>query len=281
MTQAIQNGMQRVLVAFDNSRRNGFTVETAAELAADLQAELYGLFVEDENLLRLAGMPFAREIGGTSASARPLNREVIERTFRARAEEAKRALIESAQRAQVRWDFQVCRGQLLQMTCAAADEADVTIVEPQSILLNGLRFANRLSTRNPPSESGLISPGKDELTNHVAVILDGSSCAFRALHVALQLTRSLASDLIVFLVPMPGISMDELHDLTNLRLHEQPRQKTSNIEVISWVESTTLKLNIRKNRFRLALLSRTNLIAGEPLLQLLVHDLHCPLAFVR
>jgi hypothetical protein len=103
----------RSLVAFDNSRRSGITLETAAELAAQLQAELHGLFVEDENLFRLAGMPFAREIGGSSASTRPLNREVIERTFRAKAEEAKRGLIANAQRVQVEWAFQVCRGQLL------------------------------------------------------------------------------------------------------------------------------------------------------------------------
>ena len=45
-------------------------------------------------------------------------------------------------------------------------------------------------------------------------LMDGSSCAFRALHIALQLSRSLVSDLIVFLAPIPGISIEELRDLT-------------------------------------------------------------------
>jgi nucleotide-binding universal stress UspA family protein len=281
MTKAIQQGIQRVIVAFDNSRRSTFTLETAAVLAADLQAELRGLFVEDENLLRLAEMPFACEIGGTSATSRPLNRQVIERTFRAKAEEARRALIENAQRVQVHWDFQVCRGQLLQMTIAAAEDAVVTIVEPQSAVLDRLPYNRRRLDLNPPSESSARSRGRDEPRQHIVVIVDGSSCAFRALHIALQLSRSLASDLIVFLAPMPGISVRELGDLTRTMIDEQLLPKTMNVELVSLLESTSEKLDIRKQQFRLALLNRDNLTAEEPHLQLLIQHLHCPLAFVR
>lgn len=281
MTKAIQVGIQRVLVAFDNSRRSTFTLETAAILAADLQAELRGLFVEDENLLRLAGMPFACEIGGTSARSRPLNRQVIERTFRAKAEEARRALIENAQQVQVHWDFQVCRGQLLQMTFAAAEDADVTIVEPKSAFLDQLPYTNRRVDLSQASEAGSKSFGRDEPGKHIVVIMDGTGCAFRALHIALQLSRSLASDLIVVLAPMPGISLNELGDLTRTMIDEQPLPKSSNVEVVSLLESTPAKLSIRKRRIRLALLNRANLTAAEPHLQLLLQHLHCPFALVR
>jgi K+-sensing histidine kinase KdpD len=281
MTKAIPKSIQRILVAFDNSRRSGITLETAAELAADLQAELHGLFVEDENLLRLADMPFACEIGSTSASARPLNREVIERTFRAKAEEAKQALMENAQRAQVQWAFQVCRGQLFQMTFAAADEADVTIVDPESTLLDRLPYATRRLDRKPASASSLSSRNKSEPTSKLVVIMDGSSCAMRALHIALQLCRNLSFDLIVFLAPSADKGMEELRELARAEIDEQPSSKSFKIEFVSSIDVLTEKLKVGKQRIRLALLNRMNLFADEPPLQLLIHHLQCPLALVR
>ncbi|MEQ1827556.1 MAG: universal stress protein [Pirellula sp.] len=281
MTEAIQQGIQRILVAFDNSRRMGITLETAAELAADLRAELHGIFVEDENLFRLACMPFACEIGGTSASPRPLNLEGIERTCRANAEEAKRALIANARRVRVEWAFEVCRGQLLATTFAAAERADLTIVEPNSSILDWLPNANRRLARGltPASSPSLL--GGNKPPKQIVVIMDGTSCAFRALQIAIQLCRSAATELIVFLVPKPGISFEELRDQTNKIIQEQPSPAGLSVEIISSMECIIQKLKVGKRCFRLALLNRTNLVDEEPLVQLMIQHLHCPLALVR
>ena len=55
--------VKRILIALDPSRRGQSALQAAAHLAAGTGAELAGLFVEDINLLRLAGLPFARELG--------------------------------------------------------------------------------------------------------------------------------------------------------------------------------------------------------------------------
>ena len=52
----------RILVALDASPQSEAALRAAAELAALLEAELEGLFVEDINLLHLCGLPFGREI---------------------------------------------------------------------------------------------------------------------------------------------------------------------------------------------------------------------------
>ena len=49
--------MRRILVAVDASPHSLAALDAALRLAADLEAEIIGLFVEDINLLRLAGMP--------------------------------------------------------------------------------------------------------------------------------------------------------------------------------------------------------------------------------
>ena len=65
--------IRRILVALDASRHSLAALEAAAELAARLKAELVGLFVEDIDLLRLAGLPFAREIRYPSAIIQQLD----------------------------------------------------------------------------------------------------------------------------------------------------------------------------------------------------------------
>jgi hypothetical protein len=59
--------------------------EAAARLARELEAEFLGLFVEDADLLRLASLPFAREVGLASASLLSMDLAVLERQLRAQA----------------------------------------------------------------------------------------------------------------------------------------------------------------------------------------------------
>ena len=70
---------RRILVALDASPHSLAALEAAAELAASLRAELIGLFVEDANLLRVAGFPFAREFGAYTAQAREIDAEHVAR----------------------------------------------------------------------------------------------------------------------------------------------------------------------------------------------------------
>ncbi len=65
----------RILVAIDTSPHGRAALEAAADLAAASSAELCGLFVEDLNLLRLAGLPFAHEIEFASATPRPCSQD--------------------------------------------------------------------------------------------------------------------------------------------------------------------------------------------------------------
>jgi len=119
--------VRRIVVSVEPAPRGRAALETAAEIAERLGAELVGLFVEDVELLRLAGLPFAREIGFASATARALDVAAMERSLRSLANEARRALAEIAGRAPLRWSFRVTRGSTLAELLAAAAEADVVV----------------------------------------------------------------------------------------------------------------------------------------------------------
>ena len=117
--------IRRILVALDNSRHSLAALEAAAELAARLQAELSGLFVEDINLIRLAGLPFAQEIHYPSASLRQLSRQKLDQELKARATQARQALAAAATQANVDWSFRVVRGLVAAELLAAASDVDL------------------------------------------------------------------------------------------------------------------------------------------------------------
>jgi len=87
--------VKRILIALDPSRRGQSALQAAAHLAVGTGAELAGLFVEDINLLRLAGLPFAREMG-MLAGSRALGLPDVERALRVEATRAQRMLADAA-----------------------------------------------------------------------------------------------------------------------------------------------------------------------------------------
>lgn len=118
---------RRIVVLLDASAPGRAALEAAAARAAELDAELVAVFVEDADLLHLAGMPFAREIGFPSATRHELEVPAMERKLRQRAEEARLSVAGLARRRPLQWSFQVARGVLTEEILAAAAEADLIV----------------------------------------------------------------------------------------------------------------------------------------------------------
>ena len=102
--------IRRILVALDASLHSLAALEAASELAEALKAELVGIYVEDINLLHLAGLPFAHEVSYLSVAVRQLDSPSMERELRVQAERARQVLAGVAGRRQLRWSFRVVRG---------------------------------------------------------------------------------------------------------------------------------------------------------------------------
>jgi hypothetical protein len=104
-------GIRRVVVPLDAASETGTAIDTAARLAARWQAPLHGIFIEDEELIGLAGLPFARQVTlGTGVE--PLTTDHVEDHFRAFADRVRRELAAAADRHGAKWSFEVGRGLL-------------------------------------------------------------------------------------------------------------------------------------------------------------------------
>ncbi len=116
---------ERILVAVDASPHSLAALRAAVGLAALLGQELDALYVEDINLLRLAGLPFCREVGSYTASVRLLDSRTIEQTFRRLASDIQRSIERAAHPSHVSWSFRVVRGGVSDEVVAAAHSASL------------------------------------------------------------------------------------------------------------------------------------------------------------
>jgi len=190
--------IRRILVALDASGASLAALDAAAQLAATLEAEIEALFVEDVDLLHLAGLPFAREAGVAFAPARRMASADMERALRAQAARAQRALEQAAARVSVRCTFRVERGPVAATLLAAAAAADLVAVGLSARpAARGGRTARVLAAEAP--RHTLVLPHGETLRAPVIVIYDGTAAATRALTLAATLAQAEQWPLIVWI----------------------------------------------------------------------------------
>ncbi len=119
---------RRILVALDASKESLAALAAAAGLAAQLEAELTGLFIEDTDLLNLAALPFSREAPALSRSGRLLEPERLARELKTQAAMARQALARAAEASHLPWNFRIARGRIAAELLAAAQDADLIAI---------------------------------------------------------------------------------------------------------------------------------------------------------
>jgi len=103
-------GIRRVLVAVDTSTENYRMLEAAADLAALMQAELFGLFVEDPLLLKLEDHPTTRKIDLPGGLGGEIEKGSMQRELRALSRRAQDLIARASEQRHVEWSFETVRG---------------------------------------------------------------------------------------------------------------------------------------------------------------------------
>ena len=191
--------VRRILIAFGASTASGRALEGAVEFAARLGAELEALFIEDIDLLRLAELPFVRQIRMPAGGGRPIQRLELETELRALARQAERRLADAATRRQIRFSFRTARGQIAAEVTAAAERADLLVLESLS-----RPFGRETRLEIPVraviarvSRSVLLVQPERAPSGPVHVVVEAGAAGARALRVAANLAERYACPLVV------------------------------------------------------------------------------------
>lgn len=264
-----QRAINRILVAVDPCAHSLLAMESAAALAEAAQAELIALFIEDLNLIHLAGLPFASEVDRHTGSARQLDSPQMARALRGQAEQARRELVRIGRQRQIRTSLRVVRGHYISEALSASSTMDVSflcragqarLVGPTTAQAASLAVNRRIDAGRP-----------------VWVYYDGSAAA-RALTLAKQLTAPEEKDLIVLLPPMPPAALDKLQKEALAGLAD--RGPSARFRVLQGSDAADLTRAMRREHASLLIIERDNpLVAGQHA-QRLLDAIDCPVALV-
>jgi len=183
-----------VVVVLDASLDNLVVLETLAWLPGALVPRLDVLFVEEEDLVRVAGFPFIREISFAGASARLLDMPAIERDLRIVADRARHIVKTAAERRNLEWQFEVVRNRFARALTESASSGDLIALGGGREVLARCRLTELASTIDISllivSQRGVAQPGP------IIVHADDSALAASARHVAEHIARATGEPLI-------------------------------------------------------------------------------------
>jgi nucleotide-binding universal stress UspA family protein len=181
---------RRILVGMDASAASLDALAAAASLAARLGSYLTGLFVEDEDLLRLAGLPFGAILRTAGAGHEPLDRPSAEAELRAVASHVREALERAAASQRVEFSFRVVRGRVVREVLAAAEGADLVVLGAAGHGRSGrggVGETARAAVQRAQSPVLLLAHGS-RLGGAVVAVDDGSPAGARAIAAARRLS---------------------------------------------------------------------------------------------
>lgn len=150
----------RIWIAVDALDRSADVLGAAMRLAAGRAVELAGLFVEDADLLRLAGWPSATETRLFEASLRQVGGAELEAALRAQALALQRRVDALARDIGVPWSFRTARGRVVQQALHLAGSGDWIVLASAA---TGLRLQQAASRARPlvwllPDDVEALSP---------------------------------------------------------------------------------------------------------------------------
>lgn len=270
---------RRILVALDTSHHSLAALEAAAELAASLEAELHGLYVEDINLLHAAGSPVAREVRYPYVTGGRMDRARMERELRAQAAQAQRALMTTCQRRHIKWSFRVVRGDVTAEVLEAASEADLlTLGRASRPLMQRIRLgstARAAATRSP--RSVLLIQRDLVVRPPVMVVYEDSRAARQALWMAAHLAQKQEKYLGVLILVRPQDDAQRLQNQISNWLRGEGLMVRSRLLPANNVKM--LAQTVRAEQGGVLVLSVTTLPADA--LDVLLDEVDCPLLLVR
>mgnify|MGYP001819511065 CR=1 FL=1 len=264
---------RRITVALDDSMQSSQALQEAAELAASLQAELEGIFIEDINLIHLAELPFTREIRPASMTQEVVNSQRMEQELRSLARQQQKKLELVANEKGIRCSFRIRRGQIKTELMEAVTEADIlTLSRPGQVAEKFTRQSASLSLQAAAFPAQQASPS-------VSVIFGPAASERKALMAAARLASYLDVGLNILVNGESDTETDELLHEAMVQLESQ-KQSVNYLRLPGCQVSDLVKATLSSNS-RVLLLNSNNSLVTDGQLWSYLEQVSCPLLIVR
>lgn len=175
-----QGRARRILIGLGPASNIDPSLTAATVLAAAIEAELVGLYAQDDAMIDLAALPFARALGIGAARPEPLTRDAMAKAIRQGAVTCRRVLSAHAERASVSWSFSTARGELSAIVRRTVADGDFLVLSADRIGFNPRQLIEEL--RSVPRDVGGIlvaAPPRTKPSSGPVVAIDDGDASGR------------------------------------------------------------------------------------------------------
>ena len=205
MTTQRLSAYRRIIFELSHGAADADALHAVAELARLLGLVLHGLFIEDEAVLSLAALPFAREFHLGRNAWSPMDQERVAAEFRATAGRVRLTLEAAAAALGVASAFEVLRGDPAEVVAALSRADDIVVVADPGVAVGraAYGFARLCTAAHRSAASVMLMPARvARRTGSVVVLATGA--ADPALEIAGRIAVAANEALIVLLRPAGG-----------------------------------------------------------------------------
>ena len=117
-----------IVVLLDTSPSSEAALTAAARIARHRGLELVGLFIEEQDLIRSAAYPFAREVSFLSGTSRPFDSEMLRGRLDRQRRLIEQRLAEEATRHAISWRLQVETGSVADVLAASGLQVELLLL---------------------------------------------------------------------------------------------------------------------------------------------------------
>lgn len=259
-------GRRRITVVLLDKPQSRELLSLGATIASLLQVEIEAVFVEDDALYRLTGLPFLRELRVDSRNEARLDPARLTQEWRAIAKQARKALEDSAKRAGLSWSFRVWRGEYDSDLKQLASDSELLLMGSQ-----GIHAARRFSIH-----SRQTTPVSQPLK--LGVILDTGISRQKLLKTITELLQKPEIRLILFLFPDGDPSWERA-----LQSYLTEHDPDNHITVVPLTDSkpATLATQLKRAACDLLMISEQSSLLQGPTIRRLLEGLPYPTVLVR
>lgn len=193
----------RVVLQLRSGQPHDIALAAAFRIAQAFRSEIESLFVEDQQLLELAGFPFAREVSVSGRRTRALSREDMARELRLMAHAISRQVERRAKAADVPMRRRiVCDDPVAALATACAENGPWNVVALADPFMPGDGEALRLIFDNVTATTGLVIVGPQAKRSEgpVVAVIEDMGHLEPMVRSALRLLREEGEEITVLLI---------------------------------------------------------------------------------
>lgn len=197
------------LTSASNAER---AMAAAAVLASVIEAKIVGLFVQEEGMVDMAELPFARVLDFDSPKPRKVSRQLMQQAYARRAAICRQALSNHAGKARVSWSFSTQQGNISAKVEEMVGSGDYVVLsgETHGTGMHSLVHAVRTV---PAGIKGVVVAAlhrESRATGPIIAIDDGDKAGARTVTLAARLAELEGRPLHLFVIAAEDVDADRI-----------------------------------------------------------------------